>query len=28
VYEAQIVGYPARMRAWTERQKQRPPGAL
>ena len=25
-YDAQIVGYPARMRAWTERQKEHPPG--
>ncbi len=24
-YEAQVVGYPARMRAWNERQKQRSP---
>jgi hypothetical protein len=25
IYEAQVVGYPARMRAWNERQKQRFP---
>jgi hypothetical protein len=25
IYEAQVVGYPARMRAWNERQKQRSP---
>jgi hypothetical protein len=25
IYEAQVVGYPARMRAWNERQKRRSP---
>src|SRR6266487_5521862 len=25
IYEAQVVGYPARMREWNERQKQRSP---
>lgn len=25
-YDAQLVGYPARMRAWNERQRQRPSG--
>ena len=27
-YDAQVVGYPARMRAWNERKKQHPPGGL
>ncbi len=26
IYEAQVVGYPARMRAWNERQKERRAG--
>ncbi len=28
VYDAQVVGYPERMRAWNERKKQHPHGSL